>query len=163
MKDEIVCTYRTRSGKEALIVRKFSKDDGSDAKFSFIGIWGAGSGFSLSDMKPKLDVFEKSKRGWTKTGSLEPSLLSVVDDEPKVDEPHKVSQTKPVSLSIPLSRYREFRKQYIQQNGLRFGQAFYNYMELHKVTSEKEFCDTLFNASDVIAVSMIEGIVDYRN
>lgn len=45
---------------------------------------------------------------------------------------------------------------------LRYGQAFYGYAKLHKVTNaaDKAFCDRLFNASDDAAKAMIASRTD---
>lgn len=71
------------------------------------------------------------------------------------------------TLTIPLSRVVEFRKAHPHTSGqvLRYGQAFYNYMQLSKVTSAENqpFLDRLHAADGDTAVKMIESITDYEN
>jgi hypothetical protein len=45
---------------------------------------------------------------------------------------------------------------------LRYGQAFYNFMKLHKVSDQqdKEFCERLYNADDEKAKTMIRSRTD---
>lgn len=45
---------------------------------------------------------------------------------------------------------------------LRWGQAFYNFMKLHKVKDpqDKEFCDRLYNAPDEKAKAMVTSRTD---
>lgn len=67
-----------------------------------------------------------------------------------------------ITLSVPLSRYKRFRK---QNPYMRLGQEFYNFMDFHKVVSEpnKSFCDKLYIVDDAKATKMIESIVDHNN
>lgn len=67
-----------------------------------------------------------------------------------------------MALSIPISCFRRFEK---KDNGQRWGQQFYEYMELHKVTSpfDKVWCDALYNASDVTARQMVLNAIDHGN
>lgn len=56
-----------------------------------------------------------------------------------------------ITIEIPKSRFDEFCKIAKEPNGQRFGQRFYNFMELHKVTSpaNQGWADKLYNATDV--------------
>lgn len=65
-------------------------------------------------------------------------------------------------LSIPATRVKAFRK---PLNGMRWGQAFYGHMELHKLTSPttKAWCDKLYNADDETAKKMVESVTDHAN
>lgn len=71
------------------------------------------------------------------------------------------------TLTVPLSRVNEFRKAHPHTSGqvLRYGQAFYNYMDFNKVTSAENrgFLDRLHAADGDKAVKMIESITDYEN
>lgn len=42
---------------------------------------------------------------------------------------------------------------------LRVGQAFHNFMELHKCTQDKEWCDRLWNMDGRTAFETIKSIV----
>ena len=48
---------------------------------------------------------------------------------------------------------------------LRWGQAFFGYMKLEKVTNQqdKEFCDRLYNATDEKAKAMVASRLDRSN
>ena len=65
-------------------------------------------------------------------------------------------------LSIPATRVKAFRK---TLNGLRWGQEFYGFMELHKLTSPaaKAWCDKLYNADDETAKKMVASVTDHAN
>lgn len=46
----------------------------------------------------------------------------------------------------------------------RLGQAFYNYFDLHKITSEKEQLDKLYNmGNDEAFAYIMENIIDWEN
>lgn len=67
-------------------------------------------------------------------------------------------------MTFPKTRVTAF---FIQYNAgkyphQRLGQAFYTFMELHKVTSEKEWCDRLFNASSEDSSKMINSRMDHN-
>lgn len=65
-------------------------------------------------------------------------------------------------ITFQKSRVDEFRH---TNKSLRWGQAFYSYMKLHKVTypQDKEFCDRLYNASDEVAKQMVASRLDKIN
>jgi truncated hemoglobin YjbI len=71
-------------------------------------------------------------------------------------------------MTIPLSRYKQFLTWWLspeaqeERKHLRFGQAFYNYMELHKM-QQTPWLDCLYNARDDIALGMIREILDLNN
>lgn len=69
-------------------------------------------------------------------------------------------------LTIPFTQYQDFcrdwNKNPATRKNLRFGQAFYNFAELHKMT-QTPFLDTLYNAPMNIAEKMLLDIVDYAN
>lgn len=71
------------------------------------------------------------------------------------------------TFTVPLSRVTEFRKLHPHTSGqvLRYGQAFYNYMDFNKMTSAENrgFLDRLHAADGDKAVKMIESIIDYEN
>lgn len=48
---------------------------------------------------------------------------------------------------------------------LRWGQAFYGFMKLSKVTNpqDKEFCDRLYNATDDKAKAMVQSRLDHNS
>jgi hypothetical protein len=51
-----------------------------------------------------------------------------------------------------------------RNKSLRWGQAFYEHMKLHKVTGQdKPFCDKLYNATDEIAKAMVASRTDKNN
>lgn len=51
-----------------------------------------------------------------------------------------------------------------RNKSLRWGQAFHQYMKLHKVTGQdKAFCDKLYNATDEIAKAMVASRTDKNN
>lgn len=68
-----------------------------------------------------------------------------------------------INISIPMSRYKQFGR--IPANGQRFGQQFYDFMELHKVQDpdNKVWCDALYQASDHVARQMVLASVDQNN
>jgi len=69
-------------------------------------------------------------------------------------------------FTIPNTQYVEFCKIWAKSPGmqrhLRFGQAFYNYANLHKMT-QTPFLDKLYNASTEDAEKMILEIIDCIN
>lgn len=67
-----------------------------------------------------------------------------------------------VTLSIPATRVEAFRK---PLNAMRWGQAFYGYMDFHKVThpANKAWCDRLYQADDATAKKMVESVTDHAN
>ena len=70
-----------------------------------------------------------------------------------------------VTIAIPKTRFDEFCKQLKEPNGQRHGQRFYDFMELHKVTSpvNRAWADRLYNAQDDTALFMIRCRLDYAN
>lgn len=66
-------------------------------------------------------------------------------------------------ISIPLSRFKAFS--HTRTDGRRWGQHFYDYMELGKVTSgfDKVWCDKLYQVNDVQARQMVLNVIDYDN
>jgi len=66
-------------------------------------------------------------------------------------------------MSIPKSRFDAFR--YDPASGLRWGQAFHQYMGLEKVTSNanKEWADKLYYAKDNQAKNMVRKVLDESN
>lgn len=67
-----------------------------------------------------------------------------------------------MALSIPFSRYKSFQR---KPNAGRFGQQFYEHMELHKVTNpeDKEWCDKLYNIADKYGRQMVLAAIDHAN
>lgn len=65
-----------------------------------------------------------------------------------------------INITIPMSRYKQFTR--VQANGQRFGQQFYDFMELDKVKDKDNriWCDTLYNAGDHIARQMVLASID---
>lgn len=68
-----------------------------------------------------------------------------------------------LNIQIPKTRFDEFCKELKNPNGQRIGQRFYDFMELHKVTSpaNKDWADKLYNASDEAAKFMIKCRLNY--
>jgi hypothetical protein len=68
-----------------------------------------------------------------------------------------------LSIQIPKTRFDEFCKELKNPNGQRIGQRFYDFMELHKVTSpaNQDWADKLYNASDEAAKFMIKCRLNY--
>lgn len=66
-------------------------------------------------------------------------------------------------ISIPLSRYREFK--YDRSKGTRWGQQFYEYMELQKITSHiaKVWCDKLYEQTSNTGRKMVLAVIDHNN
>lgn len=67
-----------------------------------------------------------------------------------------------VTLTIPESRLKAFRK---AEDDQRWGQAFYDYMELHKITEpvNKAWCDKLYCAGFIDARKMVHSVLDRNN
>ena len=65
-------------------------------------------------------------------------------------------------MQFPKTRVMDFRH---TNKAQRWGQAFYDYMELHKVTDpdEKVFCDKLYNADNDTAKMMVASRTDPMN
>ena len=75
-------------------------------------------------------------------------------------------EVKP-TIQFPRSRIVQFYKEnpdWHTAKGLRFGQAFYNFMQLEKVTNaaDKAFCDKLFNADSLTAQRMVIERTDWN-
>lgn len=72
-----------------------------------------------------------------------------------------------MAIVFPASRIREFYRDNPtwKEKGLRLGQAFFNYMELHKVVNEqdKAVCDALFNADNIRANNLIISHTDWKH
>lgn len=62
-------------------------------------------------------------------------------------------------ISFPLSRVKKFVK---RDNNLRYGQEFYVFMALEKVTNPADvvFCDRLYEADGDLAKAMIASVTD---
>lgn len=67
------------------------------------------------------------------------------------------------SFTIPKSRVDAFYAQHPQQTQLRLGQAFYNYMELGKMTQDRDFTDAMHCADGQRARDLIDSITDSQN
>lgn len=67
--------------------------------------------------------------------------------------------------TIPLTRLNEFMAmiKLFPLNGRRFGQAFHDFLELEKVTSNKEWNDRLYSADDDTAKVMVKSVLDIHN
>lgn len=68
-----------------------------------------------------------------------------------------------MAMSIPKSRLDRFV--YDRDLGTRWGQQFYDYMELHKVTDpfNKVWCDKLYEVRDQLARQMVLNSLDHQN
>lgn len=66
-------------------------------------------------------------------------------------------------VPIPLSRWKGFT--HTRADGRRLGQHFYDYMELHKITdsTQKVWCDQLYQVNDGVARQMILVNIDQEN
>lgn len=66
------------------------------------------------------------------------------------------------AVFIPHSQVIEFNKNPVAK-GLRWGQAFYDYMKMDKVTNPdyRAWADKLYNASDKEAKVMVTQVTDY--
>ncbi len=64
-------------------------------------------------------------------------------------------------MTIPFSRYKGF--EHTRADGRRWGQHFYDYMELSKVNDElaKFWCDQLYIADDVTARRTVLNVIDH--
>ena len=65
-------------------------------------------------------------------------------------------------LSFPLSQVNRFKSGVKDNglNGLRYGQAFYDYMHLDKCTQDREFLNTLYYADQATAIKIIDSLTD---
>lgn len=65
-------------------------------------------------------------------------------------------------LSFPLSQVNRFKAEIKIKglNGLRYGQAFYNYMHLNKCTQDREFLNILYYADQATATKIIDSLTD---
>lgn len=76
---------------------------------------------------------------------------------------HVTKSVEP-KFTIPKSRFDEFgRTKAKNLNGLRWGQAFHQFMDLEKMTSQKEWCDKLYNAPVLKAKAMVLEVLDYAH
>ena len=68
-------------------------------------------------------------------------------------------------MTIPLSCLMAFEVSGYDTTNLRWGQAFHQFLELNKVTSEpnKTWCDKLYNADKIAALSMVYLALDLQN
>jgi hypothetical protein len=67
-------------------------------------------------------------------------------------------------LTIPVSRFQAFCKDFVESNnGRRWGQAFYDYMQAHKCQQDKWWWDRLYNADNAFARSMVKAMLDHNN
>lgn len=66
-------------------------------------------------------------------------------------------------FTIPQSRVEAFYAQHPQQTPLRLGQAFFNYMDLGKMTQDRAFNDALHAADGPEARALIAAITDHSN
>lgn len=64
------------------------------------------------------------------------------------------------TITFPRSRVDQFRH---NDPTLRWGQAFHQYMKLHKCKTDKMFCDRLYNASDELAKKLVHERIDESN
>ena len=70
------------------------------------------------------------------------------------------------TIRIPLSRYKIFQtlSHTAKFKKLRLGQSFFNFMDLHKITSRnKTWCDILYVTDNETAKFMIEERLDHNN
>ena len=69
-------------------------------------------------------------------------------------------------FTVPFSQYQSFCLTWNsipkETQQLRFGQGFYNFANLHKMT-QTNFLDKLYNASNDVAKKMLLNIIDYSN
>lgn len=67
------------------------------------------------------------------------------------------------TITIPKTRFDQFR--FDPNSGLRYGQAFHQFMGLEKITSNanREWCDKLYNANDNQARNMVKKVIDPNN
>lgn len=64
-------------------------------------------------------------------------------------------------LTFPKSRVDQFRH---NNKSLRWGQAFHQYMKLHKCKQDKYFCDRLYNEpDDAKAKNMVNSRLDLNS
>lgn len=67
------------------------------------------------------------------------------------------------SFTIPKTRVDAFFAQHPKQTQLRLGQAFFNYMELGKMSQDRDFTDAMHAADGQRARDLIESITDSQN
>jgi hypothetical protein len=69
-------------------------------------------------------------------------------------------------MVIPYTQYREFCREWNAngdwQKHLRFGQAFFNWANLHKMT-QTPWLDKLYNANNTKARAMMLEVIDWEN
>ena len=63
-------------------------------------------------------------------------------------------------LTFPRTRVNAFKH---DKPHLRWGQAFYQHMELHKCKQDYMFCQRLYNATDEVAQAMVAARIDENN
>lgn len=68
-------------------------------------------------------------------------------------------------LQFPYSQVKAFQQQFDPSKGLRWGQAFHQFLKLERVTfpGDLQFCNKLYNTDDNTARSMVESRIDYSN
>ena len=66
-------------------------------------------------------------------------------------------------FTIPKSRVDAFYAQHPAQTPLRLGQAFFNYVDLGKMTQDRAFTDALHAADGQKARDLISAITDPNN
>lgn len=68
-----------------------------------------------------------------------------------------------MAMSIPMSRYRYFT--FDKNLGTRWGQQFYDYMKLEKITSpfDKVWCDSLYQKNASQGRQMVLAVIDHQN
>lgn len=113
---------------------------------------------SVSGVSMLVSGTEDAYRGWL--GYYDGVLIS---NNPMAGS-WDVMHVKPLP-TIPLSRLNEFlaMTKLFPLNGRRFGQAFHDFLELEKSTSNKEWNDRLYSADDSLAKSMVKSVLDINN
>lgn len=68
-------------------------------------------------------------------------------------------------MMFPVSKVIEFEKRFKSgEYGLqRYGQAFYDFMQLDKCQAERFFCDTLYTVDGLTAKRMVESRTNYES
>ena len=74
-----------------------------------------------------------------------------------------MSTFAPPSFTIPQSRVDAFYAQHPAITPLRLGQAFFNYMDLGKMTQDRAFNDAMHAADGERARELIRSITDPHN
>jgi hypothetical protein len=65
-------------------------------------------------------------------------------------------------IQFPRSAVEAFRNP--DPQNLRWGQAFYDHMQLHKCVQDRAFCDLLYNERDEAkAKAMVAALTDYNS